>query len=632
MVKCGLLIKKSRIINPFSYFPGQILLPIFIAAALMVHITCYADEWSPPLQGELQVTSDMLQPGSTVELNGDYEFYWERFVEPGDFGVGNKPDALQAIPGSWKGLELEESSPGRYGYATYRLLVALPAGLRSGQVLGIEFGEVSHSYRLYLDGRLWYTCGTPGKDRQSTEYGVKSTIKTLPPGDSDTLEVLIHTSNFDYFRSGLNSAPRIGRVEDLEGDRSFGLVIDIFLFGAIFAIGLYHLILFMLRNREWSLLFFGLSCIIISARSIFNDNLTITAITDAFPAGLMLRIQFLSFYLGVAFYGIFTWLLFSNVFNKKVVIGFSVVYGVYSLVTGVLPAHLYTHLLPHVQVLTIFYIAYCFFIISRQVIRRDLDAVIFLLGFLFLASSTIIDIIGLNLYASFKNITPIGLFLFILVQTTLLARRYAGAFQTVEYLTENLDNIVEERTLDLNQALENLTVSNIELNEMSILDPLTRAFNRRYFMETLDVFWRKAIREKESLCLLMLDVDYFKSVNDTWGHRVGDECLKHIVSVVKQELTRPEDFVARYGGEELVICQLHSTGIHAMDTAEKVRQAIEARPLVYDRNEINVTVSIGISCFTPTIDDDPDTIIKQADAALYRAKQAGRNRVVTHGR
>jgi diguanylate cyclase (GGDEF)-like protein len=184
------------------------------------------------------------------------------------------------------------------------------------------------------------------------------------------------------------------------------------------------------------------------------------------------------------------------------------------------------------------------------------------------------------------------------------------------------------------RLLEDLKVRNTELNSanerllnMATTDPLTGAYNRRYILARLDQQFQQSQRYEEPFAVLMIDLDHFKSVNDRYGHQVGDEVLKHLTGTVRR-LVRATDLFGRYGGEEFLLI-LHQTGVDdAMLTAERIRREIEKSPWCSGPHNIRMTISMGLMTAPHPALDCPATMVRAADAALYRAKAGGRNRVV----
>jgi diguanylate cyclase (GGDEF)-like protein len=171
-----------------------------------------------------------------------------------------------------------------------------------------------------------------------------------------------------------------------------------------------------------------------------------------------------------------------------------------------------------------------------------------------------------------------------------------------------------------------LSLKNAELAKMAITDPLTQLYNRRHFMERAEQDFSRALRARAPLGLLMLDVDHFKRINDTWSHHEGDQVLQGVASAVRDSV-REGDVVARWGGEEFVVLLPDSDFPSSTRVAEKLRGAVEGLDL--GPAGVRVTISIGIGVFpAPGVESLP-ALLEVADQGLYRAKQTGRNRAVS---
>jgi diguanylate cyclase (GGDEF)-like protein/PAS domain S-box-containing protein len=166
-----------------------------------------------------------------------------------------------------------------------------------------------------------------------------------------------------------------------------------------------------------------------------------------------------------------------------------------------------------------------------------------------------------------------------------------------------------------------------ELRRLATTDPLTGAFNRRHFMETANDEFRRGERYDRPLAVLMLDIDYFKRVNDTYGHAVGDAVLKQVTSVC-QETLREADVFGRLGGEEFAALLPETSVGAACEAAERVRARLGGAAVPTEEGDVAITVSIGVASRLPD-DTSAEQMLQRADAALYAAKNAGRNRVVT---
>lgn len=167
------------------------------------------------------------------------------------------------------------------------------------------------------------------------------------------------------------------------------------------------------------------------------------------------------------------------------------------------------------------------------------------------------------------------------------------------------------------------------LENLATHDSLTNLANRRFFDEHLKNEWLRAQRDQLPISMIVADIDYFKRYNDYYGHQQGDECLRHVASIMHQTVMRPADVVARYGGEEFAIIMPNTNLNGARVVAERICQQINASELPHPTSEISqhVTVTMGIASLVPEHAQSSDVLFAAADAALYGAKAAGRNRV-----
>ena len=183
-----------------------------------------------------------------------------------------------------------------------------------------------------------------------------------------------------------------------------------------------------------------------------------------------------------------------------------------------------------------------------------------------------------------------------------------------------------------------LNAANEELGRHARLDPLTGLSNRRHFDEFVRQSWEDAARRGAELALLLVDIDHFKAYNDRFGHQAGDDCLVAVAQALVSCVRRPGDLVARWGGEEFAVVLPNTDAATAALVAERMRVAVAARSHVDEGRALEgtVTASVGLAHARPHAADDVNVgvhaLVAEADDALYRAKQAGRNRVEqTHG-
>ena len=163
-----------------------------------------------------------------------------------------------------------------------------------------------------------------------------------------------------------------------------------------------------------------------------------------------------------------------------------------------------------------------------------------------------------------------------------------------------------------------------ELRHLAEVDPLTNVFNRRAFLTLLDKAISNAQRTQTTLPVLVMDLDHFKKVNDSWGHRAGDDVLRHFV-MLAQRCLRKEDVMGRLGGEEFAIFLPNAGAGGAIAVAERLRAMVEAHPVVTEQRSIALTVSVGVTLCAGS--ESAGTALQRADEAMYLAKERGRNRV-----
>ncbi|AVF56642.1 UNVERIFIED_ORG: two-component system chemotaxis family response regulator WspR [Pseudomonas parafulva] len=181
----------------------------------------------------------------------------------------------------------------------------------------------------------------------------------------------------------------------------------------------------------------------------------------------------------------------------------------------------------------------------------------------------------------------------------------------------------------LRVSQQQLLDSNLMLQRLMNSDGLTGLSNRRHFDEYLELEWRRAMREQQQLSLLMIDVDYFKAYNDTFGHLAGDEALRRVAEAIRGSCSRPSDLPARYGGEEFALVLPNTSPGGARLVAEKLRQSVLGLAIEHTAPAAGayLTVSVGLATQVPAIGSLCRQLISAADKGLYQAKNGGRNQV-----
>ena len=221
----------------------------------------------------------------------------------------------------------------------------------------------------------------------------------------------------------------------------------------------------------------------------------------------------------------------------------------------------------------------------------------------------------------------VGAVLLLLGVSVVFSRRLREELRTREQLGQEiqaanarLEDKVRQRTAELQEA-------NRRLSTLSTTDSLTGLANRRKFDEVWQTEWQRSVRQGMPLAVIMLDVDFFKRYNDHCGHQAGDACLQQVAHILAAGVQRAGELVARYGGEEFVLVLPGARLGDAQASAERIRAAVQAAAIAHPASPLGpcVTVSVGFAADMPRLGEDPERLLRAADAALYQAKAQGRN-------
>ena len=194
---------------------------------------------------------------------------------------------------------------------------------------------------------------------------------------------------------------------------------------------------------------------------------------------------------------------------------------------------------------------------------------------------------------------------------------------------DKLEEQVEERTQSMQEALTELEHVNSRLEIASTTDALTTLFNRGHFETRLNIEFKRATRHHHELSAILCDIDHFKAVNDTYGHKTGDDCLRHVALIFKNKITRSGDLIARYGGEEFIILLVDTPIVKAEYLAQALCDELRSTKLNSGENNIRITASFGVASLTQSKIETAEMLINHADEALYRAKNNGRDQIET---
>jgi len=206
------------------------------------------------------------------------------------------------------------------------------------------------------------------------------------------------------------------------------------------------------------------------------------------------------------------------------------------------------------------------------------------------------------------------------IENALLFSKRKKAEEALKKARDGLEIAVRKRTAELVKA-------KAEVEKLSITDEMSGLYNYRYFMQALETEYARAVRYNHSMGLMMIDIDYFKSINDNYGHQCGDSVIKELALLIKQYV-RTTDIVARYGGDEMAVILPETTKDSALDVADKLKRAAECFNFNWSGKSVNVSISLGLATAPDPDFKESCDLVNAADRALYQAKKNGRNLVV----
>jgi PAS domain S-box-containing protein len=411
-----------------KYFSALTILFLVFLAACNYHI----QKKIPPkaIKGVLDLTDWDFRRDGRVDLSGEYAFYWKQHLNPSDFSKPILPQktGFIRVPGYWNGYEVNGETLHGYGYATYRLKILLNA---QKETLAFKFLTMGTAYTFFLNGQKISSVGTAGNDRETTHPRYFPQVVEFKP-ETNQMDVIFQVSNFHHRRGGLWEVIHLGEEKEIQKIREERLCFALILFGSIFIMALYHLCLFALRKTDRSFLYFGVFCFLIMLRLLTTGERYIVYFFPNIPWEIVIKTEYLSFYLSVPFLVLFAQSLFPQEISKRI-LNLIVPIGIaFSCSVIFTPARIFSYTLQPFQIITILTIMYGFYVLIVASIRKRTGAFVFLLGFIVLALSAINDMLYVEKIIQTGYFAPFGVFIFIFSQALLLSFRLTHAFEIAE--------------------------------------------------------------------------------------------------------------------------------------------------------------------------------------------------------
>lgn len=522
------------------------------------------------------------------------------------------------VPRSWR----KGGYPAKGQMAWYRKTVDLSALNISAGGLGLRMGTVRNAYQLFVNGKY-----VGGVGEMPPHARVNYDRVRIFPIDADliggdkrlTLAIRVWGGSdlaVDAAGGGLYGGPvLLGNygelIRGLDDEQTPKLI-----FASLFlASGLYFLYLW-LRNRALVPFFwFAVSSLILAPYIVTQSQWKYVL---GVPFVIMEKIESCTLFVFLALIIELVW----SVLGRPVHLWVRV-YQAYFISLAVLliafpGLDIHYYIRPYWQLGALVSVVPIFFTLVREIFRGNRDAYILSIGVAIFTVMAVNDLLFNMQFIDTVRLIPLGFLAILAAMGVSLANRLS------EFLG-NLEQQVRERTAEITEVNEQLADANRQLTELTRIDPLTGLLNRRGFEDEAETERQRFVRRKEPLGLLLVDIDFFKQFNDRYGHACGDFVLVRVAQLMKEQL-RDVDRVARWGGEEFILL-LPSTNAEGLaNIGEKLRASIADARFDYEGEALNVTATFGGAQYMDG--ETMDQCIDRADAALYKGKSEGRNRVI----
>ncbi|MCU0443684.1 MAG: sensor histidine kinase [Microscillaceae bacterium] len=448
-----------------------LLITLLLTASLMAQ-----NKTLPIEQGVLDLRQWDFAQQAYLNLDGNWEFYYGVFLSEADLKQIQTKNYLQVPAASWEGPIHQGKKVDGYGFATYHLRVLLP---KNCPRLALKTIDQSTAYHLYVNGQLIGKRGQIGKTAAQHIPNAEVGIFTFDASQPE-LAITIHISNFSHRKGGLWHSWQLGTEAQIYQIREQALVTVIFLCGSLFIMGIYHILLYVVRPRDASIFYFAILCFILAWRVTTTNEVYLNNLLPGLSFEWKSKLEYLSTFMVSPFLATYLRLLFPEELSKKIVWAIHGYIWSFAILIFIFPTTVFSYfILPYYFFLVFVIIVFIGTII--QAIRRGRKGShLFLFGIVFLAITVINDALHSAVLINTLYLTPFGFLVFFLSQASFLAIRSSDAFNQVEILSTelqtinlNLEKRVASRTQELAELNADLNLKNQKLAESnSIKDKL----------------------------------------------------------------------------------------------------------------------------------------------------------------
>jgi len=522
-----------------------------------------------------------------ISLDGEWEFYPRQLAEYIIFPKDINETEYLNVPKIWNNFEVNGEKIGGKTFGTYRLKLLLP----KEKVYYLKIVNVATAYNLYVDGKKISSNGIVGENPEMHTPEFKSKVVSFE-SQNEITDIRMEISNFSHAKGGFWEPIIFGdlpSIKAIDKNKAYG---DILITGFLLTTAFIYLNISAYIKQEKTFLYLASFLVLISIRLLFTGDKLITSFFPSFSWEFMMKLEYLSYYLAVPAFVVFLFTYFKEKYNSYIQLSLYF-YFLNGLIVLLTPVLFFSKILTIVNVFTFifgFYILWRIYIIFRSGKNGGLEL---FLGTLILLLSVIIEIIFIQRGNQIINTAIAGELIFVIILIFEVNKNFSM-------------NVSTERD------------SILRLQDISNKDGLTGLFNHRFICQKLTDIYNENSEIPYSVA--MFDLDNFKSINDTYGHKIGDLILQETARIMTEN-TRGSDTVGRYGGEEFLIIFYNTKIEDAYLVCDRIREKIEKE--IVENTGIKITISGGLTGFSKEVED----IIKIADELMYKAKKLGKNRI-----
>lgn len=512
-----MMLKKER--------PIIITLTIIILATLLYIILnlnkvteCHAPSNIHSEKGVLELSNWDFQKDGCISLIGQWEFYWQKLLTPEDFTTNPPVPSYIKMPMAWN---RQNKNYAANGYATYKLTIKLNPKYKD-TLLALSVPPTSSSYKLWVNGHLFSSNGIVGRDKVSEKPGAIP-ITSYFVNEGNTVDLVLQVSNHNFRNGGTRNKISLGTTFQMNKKREASIALEIFYFGVLLIMGLYHLWLYAFRIEDTSKLYFGALCIIISFRGLIVGDRYLLSLHHTIRYGPSLKLEYLTFYGAIYFMLSYIYAIFKEECSKKIINGLKLFCYFFMVTTILITPFLASKLIVIFEILALFIFIYCAFVILKAYGRKKqgtlLNTIVYLATFV-ISSISILHYVGVS---SFNDNSLLGFFLLILLNAFTMARNQAKVYRKIENLSKE-----KEQYLLAEKLREVTFLLSSTLNLEEVLDKILKSLREivpydsaSFFMEEnnhLKVVAANGFKDMEAIFKLSInkkDDELFEEIYET---------------------------------------------------------------------------------------------------------------------